>query len=156
MSQETALFDRLEKAFIESMKARDAVRTSALRLVKAALKNKQIDKRAPLDEGEVLQVVSSLAKQRRESIEQFQAGGRQDLVDKEEVELRILHEFLPQELGEAEVRAAVEAAVAQSGASGPKDMGKVMAVLMPKLKGRADGKLVNTLVREALSPGVPN
>lgn len=153
MNEETPLIDRLEKAFVESMKARDAVRTSALRLVKAALKNRQIDKRAPLDDGEALQVIVTLSKQRRESIEQFHAGGREDLVAKEEVELRILQEFLPQELGEDEVRAAVFAAVAEAGAAGPKDMGKVMSVLMPKLKGRADGKLVNALVREALAQG---
>jgi uncharacterized protein YqeY len=156
MSQETVLLTRIEKAFIDSMKARDAIRTSALRMVKAALKNREIDKRAELDDDDALQAISTLAKQRRESIEQFRAGGRQDLVEKEQFELRILQEFLPEEIGEEEVRQAVAAAIVEAGASGPKDMGKVMSVLMPKLKGRADGKMVNALVREALSADAQN
>lgn len=147
------LVSQIEQATLAAMKARDAARTSALRMVKAALKNKQIDKRAPLDDGDVLSVLGTLAKQRRESIEQFRSGGREELAAKEEAELAILQEFLPQALGEAEVRAAVAQAVAETGAAGPKDMGKVMSALMPRLKGRADGKLVNALVREALGGG---
>lgn len=153
MSQDNSLSTRVEQAFVTSMKARDAVRTSALRMVKAALKNRQIEKRGELDDTEALQVIRTLAKQRRESIEQFRAGGRTDLADKEEAELGILQEFLPEELGEEAVREAVVEAVAEAGAVGPKDMGKVMAVLMPRLKGRADGKLVNAVVREVLSAG---
>lgn len=147
------LVDRIEQSVVAAMKARDALRTSALRMVKAALKNKAIDKRGPLDDGEALQVLASLAKQRKESIEQFRAGGRNDLATKEEGELAILQEFLPETMGEGEVRAAVAQAVAEAGAAGPKDMGKVMGVLMPRVKGRADGKLVNALVREALGGG---
>jgi hypothetical protein len=153
MSEEAGLVERLERAVVEAMKARDALRTSALRMVRAALKNRAIDKRAPLDDGDALQVLGTLAKQRRESIEQFTAGGRQDLAEKEEAELRILQEFLPEEMGEDEVRRAVEAAVSETGAAGPRDMGKVMAALMGRLKGRADGKLVNQLVRERLAAG---
>lgn len=147
------LASRIDQAVVAAMKARDAARTSALRMVKAALKNKEIDKRGPLDDGDSLQVLGTLAKQRREAIEQFRAGNRLDLVAKEEAELAILQEFLPQALGEDEVRAAVAQAVADAGAAGPKDMGKVMSLLMPRLKGRADGKLVNALVREALGGG---
>jgi len=153
MSEEAGLVERLERAVVEAMKARDALRTSALRMVRAALKNRAIDKRAPLDDGDALQVLGTLAKQRRESIEQFRAGGRQEMADKEEAELRILQEFLPEELGEDEVRRAVDAAVSETGAAGPRDMGKVMAALMGRLKGRADGKLVNQLVRERLTAG---
>ncbi len=153
MSQETSLLARLDRALVEAMKARDAARTSALRMVRAALKNREIDKRAPLDDSDALQVLSTLAKQRRESIEQFQAGGRQDLVDKEVKELAILQEFLPAELSSAELRELVQKAVADGGAKGPRDMGKVMSAVMPSVKGRADGKAVNAMVREILSAG---
>lgn len=153
MSDESQLVARIDGAVVEAMKARDVLRTSALRMVRAALKNRAIDKRAPLDDGDALQVLGTLAKQRRESIEQFRAGGRQDLAEREEAELRILQEFLPETMGEEEVRQAVEAAVAETGAAGPRDMGKVMAAVMGRLKGRADGKLVNQLVRDRLAAG---
>ena len=153
MSQETTLLARLDRAVIEAMKARDAARTSALRMVKAALKNRQIDKRAPLDDSDALQVLGTLAKQRKESIEQFQAGGRADLVEKETAELHILQEFMPEELGEEELRRIVATAIAEAGAKGPKDMGKAMAAVMPKVRGRADGKVVNALVRDMLAAG---
>lgn len=153
MSEDTPLIARIDSSLVASMKARDAARTSALRMVRAALKNREIDKRGPLDETEVLEVVASLAKQRKESIEQFQAGGRQDLADKETAELKILQEFLPAELSAEELRQLVRSAVAEAGAASPKDMGKVMAALMPKVKGRADGRAVNAMVREILSGG---
>jgi hypothetical protein len=153
MGEESVLVGRIDRAVVEAMKARDPLRTSALRMVRAALQNRAIDKRASLDDGDVLQVLGTLAKQRRESIEQFREGGREELADKEESELRILQEFLPDEMGEDEVRRAVEAAVSETGAAGPRDMGKVMAALMGRLKGRADGKLVNRLVRERLAAG---
>jgi uncharacterized protein YqeY len=153
MAQEETLVARIERATLEAMKARDAARTSALRMAKAALKYREIDKRGPLDDGDALQVLATLAKQRREAIEQFRAGGRVDLAEKEEAELRILQEFLPQALSEEQVRRAVAEAVAEVGATGAKDMGKVMGALMPRVKGKADGKLVNALVREALGGG---
>jgi uncharacterized protein YqeY len=151
MSEQDSLLARLDRALTEAMKARDAGRTSALRMVRAALKNREIDKRAPLEESDALEVLSTLAKQRRESIEQFQAGGRQDLVEKETAELKILQEYLPAELTEAELRDLVRAAVEEVGAAGPRDMGKVMSAVMPKVKGRADGRAVNALVRELLA-----
>lgn len=153
MAAEESLLVRLERELVEAMKARDAARTSTLRMVKAALKNKQIDKRAALEEADVLQVLSTLAKQRRESIEQFRAGHREDLAQKEEAELHLLQQYLPKELTEGELRELVSAAVSRTGAAGPKDMGKVMSELMPAVKGRADGKLVNQLVREHLAGG---
>ena len=101
------------------------------------------------DEG-VLSVLSTSAKQRRESIEQYEKAGRQDLVDKEKAELEVIQSYMPQQMGRGEIEALVKDAVAESGAKGPSDMGKVMKVLMPKVKGRADGKLVNEVVKEAL------
>ncbi|MBI5017464.1 MAG: GatB/YqeY domain-containing protein [Deltaproteobacteria bacterium] len=153
MAQEETLVTRIERATIEAMKARDAARTSALRMAKAALQNRAIEKRAPLDDGDAVQVLGTLAKQRREAIEQFRAGGRADLAEKEEAELLVLQEFLPEALSEEQVRQAVHETVAAVGAAGSKDMGKVMSALMPRVKGRADGKLVNALVREALGGG---
>ncbi|GAB4270894.1 MAG: GatB/YqeY domain-containing protein [Deferrisomatales bacterium] len=147
------LQERIDRELRGAMKARDAQRVSALRMVRAALQNKQIEKRGALDDGEILQVLATLAKQRRESIEQYRAGGREDLAAKEEAELRILEEFLPAQLGEAEIERLVREAVAQVGARGPKDLGKVMGALMPRVKGRADGKKVNEAVRRALSEG---
>jgi uncharacterized protein YqeY len=153
MAERNSLVARIERDTVEAMKARDAARTSALRMVKAALKNREIDKRAPLEDADALQVLATLAKQRRESIEQFKAGGRDDLVAKETADLLVLQEYLPEEMGEEELRQAVRTAIAEADAKGPKDMGKVMSVLMPRVKGRADGKAVNALVRELLSAG---
>jgi uncharacterized protein YqeY len=153
MSEGASLQERIDAAAVVAMKARQALRLGVLRLVRSALKNREIDKRAPLDDGDVLQVLVTQAKQRRESIEQFRAGGREELAAKEEAELVVLQEFLPQELGDEELREAIAAAVAEVGASGPKDMGRVMGVLMPRLRGRAEGGAVNRLVREVLAGG---
>lgn len=142
--------EKIENDLKEAMKNRDKDRTSTLRMVKAGLHNRKIEKRAELTEEEAVAVLVSMVKQRRESIEQFEAGGRTDLADRERGELAIIQTYLPEQLGEEEVKKLVEEAVMISGASGPKEMGKVMAVLMPKVKGRADGKLVNELVRKAL------
>jgi hypothetical protein len=119
-------------------------------MLNAALKNKQIDKRRPLTEDEVLETVRSLIKQRRDSIEQFAKGGRQDLVDKETAEITVLEAYLPAQLSREELEVMVRDAVAQTGASGAKDMGKVMKALIPMVGGRADGKLVSELVKHAL------
>ena len=152
MADSSALQERIDVAAVTAMKSRATVRLGTLRMVRAALKNCEIDKRAPLEEADVLlQVLGTQAKQRRESIEQFRAGGREDLAAKEEAELAVLQEFLPRALGEDELSAAVVAAVAEVGAAGPRDMGRVMGVLMPRLQGRADGGAVNRLVREALA-----
>jgi len=134
-----------------AMKAKDAGRLSALRMLKAAIMNKGVEKGRDLDDGEVLQVVSSLVKQRRDSIEQFQKAGRTDLVDKETAEVAVLEQYLPPAASSEEIDAAVAAAIAETGASTPKDMGKVMKAVMPKLAGKnADGRAVNEAVRRKL------
>lgn len=135
-----------------SMKARDAGRLSALRMLKAAVMNKGVEKGRDLDDAEVQQVVSSLVKQRRDSIEQFQKAGRTDLVDKETAEVAVLEGYLPPAVSAEEIDAAVAAAIAETGATTPKDMGKVMKAVMPKLAGKnADGRAVNDAVRRKLA-----
>ncbi len=134
-----------------AMKAKDAARLSALRMLKAAVMNKGVEKGRDLEDAEVLQVVSSLVKQRRDSIEQFAKAGRTDLVDKETIEVGILERYLPPAATAEEIETAVAAAIAESGATSPKDMGKVMKAVMPKLAGKnADGRTVNEAVRRKL------
>ena len=134
-----------------AMKAKDAARLSALRMLKAAIMNKGVEKGRDLDDTEVVQVVSSLVKQRRDSIEQFSNAGRTDLVDKETTELGVLLEYLPAAASAEEIEAAVADAIAETGAATPKDMGKVMKAVMPKLAGKnADGRAVNDSVRRKL------
>jgi uncharacterized protein YqeY len=135
-----------------AMKAKDATRLTALRMLKAALMNKSIEKGRALEAAEELQVVSTLVKQRRDSIEQFTAGGRADLADKERAEIGVLETYLPAAVSVEELERVVAAAVAETGASGPKDMGKVMKAVMSALSGKTvDGKKVNELVRAKLS-----
>lgn len=135
----------------QAMKARDAPVLSALRMLKAALTNKEIEKGRALDDPEALQVVTTLIKQRRESIEQFKKGGRQDLVDKEQVDLVLLEELMPPPMSVAEIEDVVAAAIAETGATAPRDMGRVMKAAMAALAGRPiDGKLVNETVRRKL------
>jgi uncharacterized protein YqeY len=134
-----------------AMKAKDTARLPALRMLKAALMNKGVEKGPNLEDAEVLQVVASLVKQRRDSIEQFAAAGRQDLVAKETGEIAVLDHYLPAAVPAEEIDALVVEAIADSGATSPKDMGKVMKAIMPKLAGRnADGKAVNEAVRRKL------
>jgi uncharacterized protein YqeY len=134
-----------------AMKARDATRLSALRMLKAAVMNKGVEKGRDLEDAEVLQVVSSLVKQRRDSIEQFSKAGRTALVEKETGEIAVLQAYLPPAATVEEIDAAVAEAIAEAGASSPKDMGKVMKAVMPKLAGKnADGKAVNDAVRRKL------
>jgi hypothetical protein len=133
-----------------AMKSGAKDKVSALRMLMAALKNKQIDKRAPLTDAEVMDTVRSLIKQRKDSIEQFAKGGRQDLVDKETAEVAVLEVYLPKQLGREEVERMVREAVAETGAQGAKDMGKVMKALQPVVAGRADNKLLSELVKNAL------
>ena len=135
-----------------AMKAKDATRLSALRMLKAAVTNKgMVEKGRDLEDAEVLQVVASLVKQRRDSIEQFSKAGRTDLVDKESAELKVLEAYLPQRLGADEIAAEVAKIVAELGASGPGDMGKVMGAAKSKLAGKADMGLVSAAVKQALS-----
>ena len=142
--------DRLKSDLITAMKARDELKVSTLRLVSSSIKNREIDERKELDDEAVLAVLITAGKQRRESIEQYEKGGRPDLADKEKAELAIIQTYMPQQLSRDEVAAIVKETIAETGAAGAKDMGKVMKALMPKVKGKADGKLVNELVKEIL------
>ncbi|MBN1829468.1 MAG: GatB/YqeY domain-containing protein [Deltaproteobacteria bacterium] len=146
-----AITERIESDMVKAAKAKDKGALSAIRMIKTALHNREIDLKRSLDDGETLQVLSSLVKQRRDSIEQFGKGGRQDLVEKEERELAIIQGFMPDQMSETEISAIVEKAVAEVGAVGMKDMGKVMKALMPAVTGRADGKLVSEMVKKLLS-----
>ncbi|HMK61134.1 MAG TPA: GatB/YqeY domain-containing protein [Dissulfurispiraceae bacterium] len=142
--------DILNTALKEALKSRDELRVSVIRMIKASLKNKEIEKMSSLSDEEILSVLSTLAKQRRESIEQYSAAGRTDLSDKETKELEIILSYLPKQLPADELDDIIRTAISESGASSPNDIGKVMKVLMPKVKGTADGKVVNQRVREFL------
>lgn len=147
-----SLKEQLTEDMKTAMKAKAAgkQRLGVIRLVRSAVRQLEIDGKTELDDAGVLAVLSKEVKQRRDSITEFKKGGREDLVQQNEEEIAILMEYLPQQLSEDEVRSLVKEAVAASGASTARDMGKVMKVLMPKVKGRADGKLVNDLVRGML------
>ena len=147
-----SLNEKIAADLTAAMKAKDAARLSTLRMLKAAVTNKgMVEKGRDLEDAEVLQVVASLVKQRRDSIEQFGKAGRTDLVEKETGEVAILEEYLPPAVSQDDIDAAVAAAIAETGASSPKDMGKVMKAVMPKLAGRnADGRAVNEAVRRKL------
>lgn len=145
------LHDTIGADLTAAMKAKNAARLSTLRMVKAAIMNKGVEKKRDLEDAEILQVIAALVKQRKDAIEQFQQAGRTDLVDKETAEIAILQEYLPAGASQADIDAAVAAAVAETGATSVKDLGKVMKAVMPKLAGRnADGKAVNEAVRRAL------
>jgi uncharacterized protein len=147
------LEQRLSSDIAVAMKAKDAARLSALRMLKAALMNKGVEKNRALEAGEELQVVSMLVKQRRDSIEQFTKGGRADLADKERAEIGFLEAYLPPSVSAEELAHAVAQAISETGATGPKDMGKVMKAVMAQFAGKTvDGKLVNELVRARLNP----
>jgi len=134
-----------------ALRSGDKLRTSVIRLLTALIKNREVEKRGALTDAESIQAVSASCKQRQEAIEQYRQGGRQDLVDKETAELAILQSYLPAALDPDELQTLVREAIRDAQASSPRDMGKVMALLMPKVTGRADGKAVSTLVREMLS-----
>ena len=147
----STLNDKIGADIASAMKAKDAARLSALRMLKAAVMNKGVEKGRDLDDGEVLQVVASLVKQRRDSIDQFAKAGRTDLVDKETAEIAVLEQYLPPAASAEEIDAAVAAAIEETGAASPKDIGKVMKAVMPKLAGtHADGRAVNEAVRRKL------
>jgi uncharacterized protein YqeY len=146
-----ALVEDVNKAITDAMKARDAARLVALRMLKAAFMNREVERGRALDEGEARQVVSALVKQRRDSIEQFTKGGRKDLADKETAEIAVLEGYLPPAVDADELEKAVDAAIASSGATSAKDMGRVMKAVMTDLAGKTvDGKAVNELVRRKL------
>jgi uncharacterized protein YqeY len=142
---------KLDEQLVLAAKAQDKMRLSALRLIKNGLHNREIDLKRELDETEFLQVLAGMVKQRKDSIDQFGKGGRTDLVEKEKAELLVIEEFLPAQLAEADLDREIEAAIREAGAAGVRDMGKVMKILMPKLTGRADGKLVGDKVKARLS-----
>ena len=150
MSGETNLLARLEADFKEAMRGRQEDRLSALRMIKSALKVKEKEANTPVDEPGAVKVLRGLAKQRQDAAEQYKAAGRSDLAAKEEAELVLINSYLPARLDEAAVRAAAQEAIAASGASGPKDMGKVMKILMPKLGDAADGQTASRVVKELL------
>jgi uncharacterized protein YqeY len=146
-----ALLEDVSRAITDAMKAKDAARLVALRMLKAALMNREVERGRALDEGEARQVVSALVKQRRDSIEQFTRGGRMDLADKETAEIAILEGYLPPAVDAVELEKTVDAAIASTGATSPKDMGRVMKAVMADLAGKTvDGKAVNELVRRKL------
>ena len=146
------LMETISRDITDAMKARDAARLSALRMVKAALMNGEVAKGRPLEEPEAQQVLASLLKQRRDSIEQFRNGGRQDLVEKELAEVAILERYAPPAATAAEVEQAVDAAIRETGAASAKDIGRVMNAVMGALAGKsADGKTVNEIVRKKLA-----
>ena len=148
-----SLVEDVNRAITDAMKAKDSQRLSALRMLKAALMNREVERGRALDENEARQVVSGLVKQRRDSIEQFTKGGRQDLADKETAEIAILEGYLPAAVDSAELEKVVDAAIASTGAASAKDMGKVMKAVMAELAGKTvDGKAVNELVRRKLQP----
>jgi uncharacterized protein YqeY len=144
------LKDRINEDVKATMRAKDAGKLMIIRLLTAAIKQKEVDERIELDDAQVLGVIEKMLKQRRDSIAQFEAGGRQDLADKEKVEIEVLSVYMPQALSDDEVATEVRAAIASTGASEQKDMGRVMAVLKPKLAGRADMTTVSAKVKAAL------
>ena len=145
------LIDDVQAAIADAMRSKLPARLSALRMLKAALMNREVEKGRALDEAESRQVVSSLVKQRKDSIEQFAKAGRQDLVDKETAEIGVLEAYLPAAADPAIIERAVAEAIAETGATSPKDMGRVMKAVMAKLAGQTvDGKAVNELVRQKL------
>lgn len=145
------LKETLSEDMKAAMRAKDSEKLATIRLINAAIKQREVDERIELGDDQVLSVIEKMIKQRKDSITQFEAGGRQDLADKEKSEIAVLAEYMPAQMSEAEVQAEVAAAVTQAGASGPQDMGKVMAVLKPKLAGRADMTAVSALVKAALT-----
>ncbi|MCP3716096.1 MULTISPECIES: GatB/YqeY domain-containing protein [unclassified Paraburkholderia] len=146
-----SLKDQINDDMKTAMRARESERLATIRLLLAAIKQREVDERVTLDDAGITAVIDKMIKQRKDSISQFEAAGRTDLVDKEAAELTVLTAYMPAQLSDAEIAAEVQAAVAQVGAAGPQDMGKVMGVLKPKLAGRADMTAVSGLVKAALS-----
>lgn len=149
-----SLKEQIDADYKSAMKARDSLKISVLRLLRSAIHNTEIDKQRPLTDDEILSVIQSEVRKRRESIEAFQQGGRQDLMEKEQRELEILESYLPKQLTREELEILIKETIKEVGAFSVRDMGKVMGALMPKVRGRADGREVNNLVRQILEGGV--
>ena len=145
------ILEKIGSDMIAAMKAKDKVRTTALRSLKSAVKYREIDKKTELTEEDVIAVLSSTVKRHRDSIEQYQKAGRDDLVQIEKLELEVALGYLPKQLEPEEIEKLVNEAIEESSASSPADIGKVMKAVMPKLKGRADGKIVKEIVARRLS-----
>jgi uncharacterized protein YqeY len=149
-----AFIDKISQDLTAAMRAKDQLRLDTLRMTKAALMNKEVEKKRGLDDAESQQVVTGMIKQRRDSIEQFRNGGRPELADKEQAEITILEAYLPPPMDAAELEGIVADAIAEAGATSPKDMGRVMKGVMARLAGRAaDGKIVSEMVKKALAGG---
>ena len=146
-----ALKEQLDADMKAAMRDKDALKLSVIRMLKSAVKYREIELMKPLDDAGVLAVIGSEIKRRRDSVDQYRAGNRQDLADKEEAEIRFLQAYLPQQLTDDELRAKVDAAIASVGAKGPKDMGAVMKALLPDVQGRAEGKTVSEMVKARLA-----
>lgn len=146
-----SLKDQITEDMKSAMRAKETQKLSAIRLLLAAIKQKEVDERVTLDDTAVVAVIDKMLKQRRDSISQYEAAGRTDLADVEKAEMAVLSAYMPQTLSAEEVDAVIQAAVAETGAAGPADMGKVMAVVKPKLAGRADMSKVSGLVKAALT-----
>ena len=146
-----SLKEQITEDMKAAMRAKDSGRLATIRLLTAAIKQKEVDERIDVSDEQVLAIIEKMIKQRKDSISQFEAGGRQDLADIEKAELAILSTYMPAALSDAEVQAEVVAAVTAVGAAGPQDMGKVMGVLKPKLAGRADMTAVSAMVKAALT-----
>jgi hypothetical protein len=146
------LEERLVDEMKQAMKTTDKLRLSTIRMVRTAIKNKEIEQRKPLDDDGIIRVIQGMVKKSEESIEQFKAGGRMDLVEKETKEIEIMKSFLPQPLSREEVLKVIDQTIEETKASSLKDLGKVMKTVMPKLGGKVDGALVNQMVKERLSP----
>ncbi len=145
------LREKIQADMIAATKARDPLKTDCLRMAISTFKNKEIDKKAPLDDGEVTSVLQTLIKQRKESVEMYAKGGRQDLVDKESAEIRILEAYLPSQIDDASLASEISAVIRETGAAGPKDMGKVMKAAMTRLAGRAEGGRISAAVKAQLT-----
>ncbi|PTL78679.1 GatB/YqeY domain-containing protein [Vitiosangium sp. GDMCC 1.1324] len=145
--------ERIDADLKDAMRSKNELNTSVLRMLKSAIKYKEVEPGAtgPLDEAGILQVIGTLIKQRRDSVEQFKTGGRPELAEKEEAEISVLQNYLPKQLTPDELRAEVQAAITQAGAKSAKDMGAVMKVLTPKLQGRAEGRAISEEVKNQLS-----
>ena len=146
-----SLKDRIGEDMKAALRARDQARLSAIRLLLAAMKQKEVDERIALEDAHVLAIIDKMIKQRRESISQYESAGRMDLADAEKFEIGVLSEYLPKQMSEGEIAQAIDAAVKEAGAAGAKDMGKVMGLLKPRLAGRADMGKVSAQVKARLS-----
>lgn len=146
-----SLLERLEQDMKQAMKDKDKFRLSVIRMIRSAIKNKEISEQRVPDEGEVLDILNREVKQRKDSLQDFEKAGREDLVEQVQNEIEVIMGYLPKQLSEEEVEALVKQTIQDVGASSKADMGKVMGALMPKIKGRADGKTVNQIVQKHLS-----